>query len=85
MKQATNKCKCESTFCDKHKFAFATDPLDILAFAEKQPETPALPAGPDGSGHACDFDFHARGKAILEKFNPKLHEKKQGGRDFVRI
>ena len=84
MKQATNKCKCDSTFCDKHKFAFATDPAEILAFAEKAPQA-AVPAGPDGTGHACDFDFQARGKAILEKVNPKLHDKKLGGTDFVRI
>lgn len=86
LKQATNKCKCESVFCDKHKFPQQMSTETLIAHAATENNAPpSVPAGDNGNGHGCDFDYQSRGKAILEKFNPKLHDKKTAGRDFQRI
>ncbi|KAJ2719303.1 hypothetical protein GGI07_005297 [Coemansia sp. Benny D115] len=35
--------------------------------------------------HACEYDFLARDRKVLEKMNPKLNDLPRGGRSFNRI
>ena len=88
IKQTTNKCKCESVFCDKHKFPIPTSTEQLINDAKSEPTSSVSngSAGADAKGgHQCDYNFVGKGREILSKTVVKNTEQRAAGTNFKRI